>query len=279
MNREQYGNIMEVSMTELKKAALFFDIDGTIESDITKGIPESAITGLRKARENGYAIFINTGRTLCSITPSLHEIGFDGLLCGCGTYITYHDQVLFESELSEEKGYEYVDKALECGLAILLEGKEDIYLPKEITPFEGIEDIRRRRAPWGVGVTTWVEDRNYRYDKLVICTDEHSNKEPFLDAVRGDLDIIDRFGGMYECVQKGYSKATAIEVIREYLGLSREQIYVFGDSSNDMDMFRYTKHAIAMGRHDEVLEPYTEYITDTVENDGLYKALEHYGFI
>lgn len=28
-----------------------------------------------------------------------------------------------------------------------------------------------------------------------------------------------------------------------------------------------------------VLEPYAEYITDTVENDGLYKAMEHYGLI
>ena len=34
-----------------------------------------------------------------------------------------------------------------------------------------------------------------------------------------------------------------------------------------------------MGHHDPVLEPYAEYITDTVENDGLYKAMEHYGLI
>ena len=34
-----------------------------------------------------------------------------------------------------------------------------------------------------------------------------------------------------------------------------------------------------MGHHDPVLESYAGYITDTVENDGLYKAMEHYGLI
>ena len=84
---------------------------------------------------------------------------------------------------------------------------------------------------------------------------------------------------MYEIIQKGYSKATAIEVMRKYLGFSMDQIYVFGDSSNDIEMFRYADHAIAMGCHDEVLDQYTEYVADTVENDGIYKAMEHYGLI
>lgn len=44
-------------------------------------------------------------------------------------------------------------------------------------------------------------------------------------------------------------------------------------------MFEYAAHAVAMGKHDKVLEPYTEYVTDTVENDGIYKAMVHYGLI
>ena len=39
------------------------------------------------------------------------------------------------------------------------------------------------------------------------------------------------------------------------------------------------KHTVALGHHDPVLDPYTEYVTDTVENDGLMKAMAHYGLI
>ena len=80
-------------------------------------------------------------------------------------------------------------------------------------------------------------------------------------------------------VQKGYSKATAIEFMRQHLGLTKDEVYVFGDSSNDQSMFEYAKHSIAMKKHDPVLDPYTEYVTDTVENDGVYKAMQHYGLI
>ena len=41
-------------------SALFFDIDGTILSEITHKIPESALEALRKAQENGHKTFINT---------------------------------------------------------------------------------------------------------------------------------------------------------------------------------------------------------------------------
>ena len=52
-------------------SALFFDIDGTILSEITHEIPESALVALRKAQENGHKTFINTGRTICSVPPMI----------------------------------------------------------------------------------------------------------------------------------------------------------------------------------------------------------------
>ena len=56
-------------------------------------------------------------------------------------------------------------------------------------------------------------------------------------------------------------------------------MYVFGDSSSDLAMFEYADHAVAMGEHAEVLEPYTEYVTKTVEEDGIFHAMRHYGLI
>ena len=54
---------------------------------------------------------------------------------------------------------------------------------------------------------------------------------------------------------------------------------MFGDSSNDLAMFEFAVHAVAMGYHDAVLDPYTEFVTRDVEDDGIMYALEHYGLI
>ena len=67
--------------------------------------------------------------------------------------------------------------------------------------------------------------------------------------------------------------------MRKYLGYDVDQIYVFGDSSNDLAMFEYAAHTVAMKNHDSVLEPYTEYVTDSVMNDGIEKAMKHYQLI
>ena len=54
---------------------------------------------------------------------------------------------------------------------------------------------------------------------------------------------------------------------------------MFGDSSDDLAMFEYADHAMAMGALAAVLEPYAEYVTKTVEEDGIAHAMRHYGLI
>ena len=71
--------------------ALFFDIDGTLLSDVTGKIPDSALDALKKTIELGNLTFINTGRCYCSVPMELKRAPFSGYLCGCGTYIMLGD--------------------------------------------------------------------------------------------------------------------------------------------------------------------------------------------
>lgn len=67
---------------------LFFDIDGTlITTDGKRTFPESAKRALREARERGHLVYINTGRVMENVDDFIREVGFDGYVCGCGTYI------------------------------------------------------------------------------------------------------------------------------------------------------------------------------------------------
>jgi hypothetical protein len=260
-------------------SALFFDIDGTLLSEKTGRIPVSTIEGLRKAQEKGHKIFVNTGRTICDLPVQLKEIAFDGFCCGCGTYLAYQGQVLLAHAIPYERGLEIIDKMEECNVDGLLEGTEDIYFWRHAYRSEKMQRERRERALRGCGLGRIINERNFQYDKLFVHADEKGDTESFFRFLERDMELIDRRDGYYECIQKGYSKATAIEFFRKYLKLDLDHIYVFGDSSNDESMFAYAKHTIAMGHHDTMLDPLTEYVTDTVENDGVYQALEYYGLL
>ena len=88
----------------MERSILFFDIDGTLLSEITRQIPNSAAEALQRAKKAGHMLFINTGRTVCSIPTEIRRLPFDGYLCGCGTCLVYHDEILFERSLTPERG-------------------------------------------------------------------------------------------------------------------------------------------------------------------------------
>jgi len=68
----------------MKRKALFFDIDGTLLTDGTKVLPQSAEEAIKKARAAGHMVFINTGRSRILMQELEGRIEVDGYLCGCG---------------------------------------------------------------------------------------------------------------------------------------------------------------------------------------------------
>lgn len=263
----------------MKRSALFFDIDGTVLSEITGQIPQSAVEALAKAGQNGHLLFVNTGRTWCALPEEIKKAPFDGYLCGCGTYLVYHGEVLFSRSILRERGVDILNKMESCRIEGVCEGVENVYYPNHVTRFLELEGAKRHYQARRLGNGSHIEDRDFIYDKLFIYVDDSSREQEFWEYIAEDMDVIDREKRRYEIIQKGYNKATACEFIRKRFGLSLDCCYVFGDSSNDLAMFQYAPHAIAMGKHSPALMPYTEYVTKTVEEDGIAHALAHYGFL
>lgn len=262
-------------------AVLFFDIDGTLISNKTDKIPQSTIDALMQAKVNGHYIFVNTGRTICALRKEVTSIDFDGFLCGCGTYLVYRGDVLLQSSIEKKRGRDIIEKMYEFGLDGVMEGIENNYLPRKTSRFAGLEEQRVYFDTYlpGVGRDQYIEDGDFIYDKLFVYVDELSDRDGFFEYISQDLDIVDRGQGGYEIIQKGYSKWTACDFIMKKLGIDRAESYAFGDSTNDLAMFEYANHTIAMGEHAKELEPYAEFITKDVDNDGIAYALKHYGLI
>lgn len=258
---------------------LFFDIDGTVVSDITRTVPASACRALRKAKENGHLLFINTGRTMCRIVPELKELPFDGFLCGCGIYLTYHDEVFFEKKLSQQNREKIMQMVMECEIDAVFENSERVFHFPGKSRFEDIQTLKERFVEEGIGAIYRPGEAVCPFDKFYINTDRKSDTKRFLEFAGEIMDVIDRGNGAYECIPKGFSKATAMDMVYEKFGIRREKSYAFGDSSNDIPMFQNAVHTVAMGVHSPVLEPYTEFVTRTVEDDGIEYALKYYGII
>lgn len=78
---------------------------------------------------------------------------------------------------------------------------------------------------------------------------------------------------------KGIDKGHAIDVLLDYLHASLEDTFAFGDAKVDIPMLEYCKVGVAMNSGGDEIKAMADYVTDDVDQDGLYKAFVHFGLI
>ena len=264
----------------MNKNIIFFDIDGTIISEKTRLIPNSTKEAINKIREKGHLAFINTGRPISEITPQIRDLGFDGYVCGCGTYIEYNNEVLLYKSLGKELSKEIALDINKYNLEAILEGSEKIYFdkPENITHKVILDIIDQHKHEGFFKPRTWYED-DVDIDKLVIFLTENSNLKDFYEKYKDIFDFIKRDEDFYELVPLGYSKASGIEYLLNKLNIPHKNTYAIGDSTNDLSMLNYVENSIAMGNSHPKLFESVSYITKEVDEDGIYLALKHYNMI
>lgn len=267
-------------MTENKeRKILFFDIDGTlITDDGNRTFPESAKLAIRKARENGHLTFINTGRTFENVDDFIREAGFDGYVCGCGTYIVVDDKVLYHHKLTQKRCVEIAELARECKMQGIFEQANQTCYDKDSLLGEADDLIEYFRAK-GRTLVDNIYDDKFLFDKFTAWyKDGETDIDSFIAGLP-DFDFIDREANFYEVVPKGFSKATGIQYLLDYYKIPLENAYVFGDSNNDLEMLSYVPNSIAMGVCTPEVKEIASYQTAKVEEDGIYKAMQYFSII
>ena len=63
------------------------------------------------------------------------------------------------------------------------------------------------------------------------------------------------------------------------VGLRPENVLFFGDGPNDLEMFDYVGLKIAMGNAVPELKDKADFVTKSVEEDGILYALEELGWL
>ena len=78
---------------------------------------------------------------------------------------------------------------------------------------------------------------------------------------------------------KGMNKSVGIDAILKHYGLELGESMAFGDGGNDISMLRHVGVGVAMGNSNDEVKAAADYVTDTVDNDGVPKALHHFGLL
>lgn len=261
----------------MNKKVIFFDIDGTIFSNTNYQVSERTRTAIQSAQKNGHLAFINTGRTYAEINQEILDIGFDGCICGCGTYISYKNKVLFEITIANNIIKEVIKDLRRLNIYAVLEGSRTLYADFENGgPFN--EELRKLHFFDEFPVSSW-DSPVIACDKFTIWSKTRDSFLQFFEQYKDTFDFIEWDEHLCEVVPKGHSKATGIRYLISHLGIPKENTFAMGDGFNDLPMLEYVKYSIGMGNAPDEVKEIVSYVTKDVDEEGVAHALKHFDLI
>ena len=78
---------------------------------------------------------------------------------------------------------------------------------------------------------------------------------------------------------QGADKGSALLKMAAYIGIEPSECIAFGDGGNDMSILRAAGIGVAMGNANEDVQAVADYVTTSVDEDGIRNAFIHFNII
>lgn len=251
------------------------DIDGTIlDHDQRMTEPVRVAIGRVSAVEH---VVIATGRSLYSTLPVLDRLGLHRgwAVCSNGSVILRLDPALPD-------GYQVNDLITfdPTGALQLLRQ----HLPTALYAVEEVGRGYRLTAPFPPGELDGEQTIVPFQDLLHTPASRVIVRSPDLES-RDFLALVAQLGlhevsyavgwtAWLDLAPQGVSKASALETVRERLGVPADRTVAVGDGRNDLEMFGWAARAVAMGNAEPEVKAAADEITGDVDDDGLVPVLD-----
>lgn len=261
------------------QGAVFFDYDGTL-MDRDQGVSAPTAKSrdaIRQLKQNGYLAVLCTGRSLAYIPQDAKNLEFDGYITTNGAYGQMNGTELFNQPLEEELVQSFQNACEQLRISYTLEGQDECFY----RAFSPLYDGWLKRFHISTESLLPMEQRKHTaINKMMIVYDEEEQRNQLLKAF-GNRLVFDQHIQYTSCdvSRRGTNKGTGVEQFLAHINLSPKQAYAIGDSDNDLEMIRIAGTGIAMEKHSERLGQSADYITDSVANDGVAKALAHFRLV
>ncbi len=255
------------------------DIDGTLVHDDGYLSPE-VVKEVQRVKDLGHEVIVATGRAAANAVPVVRDLGIEQ-----GFVVSSNGAVTVELDLEHPRGFKMTDVVTFDPAEVLAQLIE--HLPEAHFAVEDLDGSYRFHRPFP---TYALGDQNFEtpleelmhhpVSRVVVLSPEHDVDE-FLGLISkiglASVSYAIGYTAWLDISPQGVSKASALEVQRQRLGISNEQVLVMGDGRNDIEMFEWAKAngglAFAMGQAPEEVQLAATDVTSSVTDDGVARVL------
>lgn len=257
---------------------LFFDIDGTLVSFKTHEIPQSTVEALTEAKKNGVGVFISTGRPIPIITNlGAIEHLIDGYVTTNGAMCRIGDKTICCNAIPDGEVKTLLHHADADDFACIVVGEHDIsvYNYKEVVADVFLKEINVKGMEQMPPVEKVLSEQRILQLTPFFSTGYEEKLMPLMPRC-----ISGRWHPAFTDVTAATAgKDNGMRAMIEHLGIDISETMAFGDGGNDISIIRAAGTGVAMGNAGNDVKAVADYVTTSVDDDGVRNALKHFGVI
>ncbi len=254
--------------------AFAFDIDGTLTVPNTHEYVPSAIKALRDLRALGKKVIISTGRPLHAVME-IKDYGIEPDYIACNNALVIADvngNILQSMTIAREIYQPITEYCRAKGIGLTWTFEEGVFT---YNTNQALIDFFKR-AP-GNGLVPNSNEDGLPFSGMMTCSEEE--KDQLLKVFGDRVDCVRGERNIFDIIPKGYSKRIGLGNLLKSIDIKPEECMAFGDSDNDIEMLKFVGMGVAMGDALEGCRKSADYVTAPTYEDGILKALQHFGIL
>lgn len=267
------------------KKLLASDIDGTLL--LNSKIHEKSISNINRFKDSGNLFILSTGRPLCELKHLVNEYKLD-----VDAYVLCNGAFVLDSDLNEIKNFTIDSKIVHDICTYVLEKNNfrvsvsdgySSYLLKQKnlvnSKFLFNKSVIKKIVKILLGKSSKIQfldkskllEKDYSINIMSIYTINNNinHAEDLKDYINSNYgQFVTAYRNKYfvDVVFKNCSKATGIEHVCDKLKINDDNVYVIGDSWNDLSMFERYNNSYTFTYAEDELKPSAKNIVDAFYN-------------
>ncbi|QEH61251.1 hypothetical protein SCHIN_v1c00530 [Spiroplasma chinense] len=264
---------------------IYLDIDGTI-LDKNKNLGDLTRDAIINVQKKGVKVAFATGRTFAEVTELAATLeinkNFKESICCNGSYVS-------NTNYFEPENVRTIETKSVKRIVDYLTLKEiKAYIIDYLEPAIYFSNIKLDRYGVEQGILPNMRvieiDEYFNWNNVVLIAlycpkDKYDDLESFLKNKDLDIDFIcskssRKATDLFMISSKNTSKLVGIEYLNKKYNIKDEDVYIFGDGINDVEMIkRFKKNAYVPRSAPSYIKILSENMIESPENDGVGKKI------